>query len=800
MKKKSRIRIVFLIVFTMILAMGMTAFAMEPSIIIPSSDSIAEDVYEEIVIDEEIPRDTEKEEAVDEEKEEVVDEEKEEAVDEEKEEAVDEEKEEAVDEEKEEAVDEEKEEAVDEEKEEAVDEEKEEVVDVKLKIHHILLEGDLGEFVEEFYDFDVGDNIRGSDFAIQEENLIFVGSSPEEFEIVNGENIIKLYYQLEDESGYKSESSDFPEGEGREIKSPYIEEFIEGSLGPFLGVNRINHKNLRLMNQEFYLDEINNKIWPEPGSLNINKTGQAVEGSGNQWDILLEIQGKNLKKTTDIVLVIDRSGSMQGERIQNAKIAAKAFVNNLLVDETNDNVRIAIVSFASDVSINANFQGYLNKQTLINAIDGISAVGGTHIQAGLRQADALLNGSTADYKNIVLLGDGAATFSYAITNPNDYLEFWYTSGTGTFFNPYRYHYRTTSNVPQSQFNYSSTVGNGSSDHFEYASSGSNRYNYRHGASSVAEAGFTRAKGNIIYSIALGAGTEGEWTLENIADSGNYYVTSSPQALEPIFNEIAGRIAFAATNAVVTDPLGDMYSILGINSSNYNDLIEISHGTLIYDTSTDTISWNIGTINEGVNYWMRYTVTLDYSAEGGVFYPANKPTYIDYINIDGDMAKKYFPIPEFRLRSLIITKFIENSSYPNQEFDIVLEGPTGPYSKIFTISIKDGESKTIKGLLPGSYTLKEIIPMNYDLEGMSGGNTSNISGNTYSLNILENDWNVAITVTNKRTNDGWFYDDDERENNFSVGIITVVSRIILEDEFKIEELMVYGDKSKVIKIG
>ena len=56
--------------------------------------------------------------------------------------------------------------------------------------------------------------------------------------------------------------------------------------------------------------------------------------------------------------------------------------------------------------------------------------------------------------------------------------------------------------------------------------------------------------------------------------------------------------------------------------------------------------------------MKYRVTLDYSAEGGVFYPANKPTYIEYENIDGNDAKKYFPIPEFRLRALTFTKTLK----------------------------------------------------------------------------------------------------------------------------------------------
>lgn len=642
-----------------------------------------------------------------------------------------------------------------------------------LTVNHILAEGDEEQIIdtEILEDLEVGTIVNSSDYIKDYEEYSFSYCSIEELTLIEGENIINIYYEYEYElldDGYIPEAPDFPIGEGETIEAPYIEEFPPESLGPFedeIGNFRLNHRRTLL-----YDDEINNKEWPQPGSLNINKSGERVEGSGNQWEITLEIEGKNLKKTTDIVLVIDRSGSMGDDnKMANAKIAAKAFVNNLLV-EGNGNIRIAIVSFASNVTINSNFQGYSGKQALLSAIDGISAYGGTFTQAGIKQGNALLNGSDADYKSMVLLSDGAATYSYGIYNPNNYLEYWYRSGSGGFFNPYVYHYRTTSSVPQSEFKYNAdAVGNGRDEHYRYGSSGNERYNYRHGASAVAEAGFGKSEDYEIYSIALSAGEEGEWTLENVASPGNYYPTSDSEALEPIFTEIAGRISHAATNAVVTDPLGEMYSILGINSSNYDSLITVSHGTISYDTATDTISWNIGTISEGNRYWMKYTVALDYSAEGGVYYLANKPTYIDYTNIDGLAAKKYFPIPEFRLRALKFTKLLENSNGENKEFDIVLEGPTGQYKKVWTVSLKQGESKAIKGLLPGTYTIKEIVPMNYKLINMSGGSITYVTKNTYELVICEDDWNISINVENKKDNDGWFWHDpDPKVNSFKVG--------------------------------
>ena len=637
----------------------------------------------------------------------------------------------------------------------------------KLTINHILRVGQEETVINTgtIEGLEIGMIVKGLDYTLKDGGLTFLESSPEELALVEGENTINLYYEVLD--FYIPESPDFPPDQGETIDAPYIEEFAPGSLGPFQTEDNKMLRSFNMMESESYEDGINNKIWPQPGSLNINKTGEPVPGTGNQWEITLELEGKNLKKTTDIVLIIDRSGSMKGDKMTNAKAAAEAFVNTLLNDQSDDNIRIAIVSFADDVTVNSGFQGYSGKQTLINAIEGLQAREGTYTQAGIKQGSELLKGSEADYKNLVLLSDGAATYSYEINDPDSYLELCYS---GFLLNLYR----TTSSVPEDHFNYSTSVGYGTYEYTLYKSYHDNvryYYNYyRHGASAVAEAGFAKNKDQVIYSIALDAGTEGEWTLGNVANPGNYYSTSDPTSLQPIFLEIAGRISYAATNVIVTDQLGDMYSILGINSSNYNSLIIVSHGTVSYDTSTDTIIWNIGTISEGNHYWMKYTVALDYSADGGKFYLANKPTYVDYKNIDGDNAKKYFPIPEFRLRALTFTKSLNNSKCgdENKEFDIILEGPTGQYKRIWAISLKPEESKAIKGLLPGTYTVKEIVPMNFKLVNMSSGAINKISGNSYQLVIGENDWNVSVNIVNERDNDGWFYDDNENINNFSVG--------------------------------
>ncbi|MDD6235776.1 MAG: VWA domain-containing protein, partial [Clostridiales bacterium] len=57
-----------------------------------------------------------------------------------------------------------------------------------------------------------------------------------------------------------------------------------------------------------YYNDLN---YPDAGAVNLEKTATLVEDTQNQWDIQLKVEGKNMpSKPTDVVLVIDTSGSM----------------------------------------------------------------------------------------------------------------------------------------------------------------------------------------------------------------------------------------------------------------------------------------------------------------------------------------------------------------------------------------------------------------------------------------------------------------------------------------------------------
>ena len=158
-------------------------------------------------------------------------------------------------------------------------------------------------------------------------------------------------------------------------------------------------------------------------------------GVENQFNITLTVTTQErlqeIPATTDsaVVLVMDTSGSMGGDRLTAAKKAAKDFVDKYVKDsKTTDKRYAALVGFDDDAITvrgwtnltegTSDFKKFIDKlavkvkQTLL----GYTYTGGTNMEGGLQLAYNLINsGKTGVLKdckniNIVLLTDGCPTF------------------------------------------------------------------------------------------------------------------------------------------------------------------------------------------------------------------------------------------------------------------------------------------------------------------------------------------------------------------------------------------------------
>lgn len=420
--------------------------------------------------------------------------------------------------------------------------------------------------------------------------------------------------------------------------------------------------------------------WPAEGSINLSKKAQPVDEESGLYEVTLTIQGKNYSTTSDVVLVIDCSGSMEGTKLTNTRKAAKAFGDKLLTE--NSTTRIAIVTFIDTATAynSGHFYTASELDAFKKAIDKATyANGGTNQQAGIHVAQQLLASasSTGKQKNIVILSDGEPTYSHPFVATATYAncEAWTEIGCPRGGN--------ITNIGAFTPDYNTVIGSGGAFTTSYNAyvnatctehGKTSRLSYgvyaldgtvtrtsgtNNGVATIWEANQAKAAGTTIFSVALQAGTEGENTLKGCASDAakGYFAIANNDNVETkltaAFETIAGSIAKAATNGSVTDPMSQYVNLAftgdpkvtnsldEYNAGGYD--VYLSQGTVT--RSGETLNWNVGDINEGTPAVMKYRVTLKDGLSKDRTYPTNDTTTFNYTDYQDQETSKDFEIPQ-----------------------------------------------------------------------------------------------------------------------------------------------------------
>jgi Ca-activated chloride channel family protein len=126
-----------------------------------------------------------------------------------------------------------------------------------------------------------------------------------------------------------------------------------------------------------------------------------------------DVEGR-VRAPMALAIVIDRSGSMAGEKMERAREAAKQLVSRL-----EDRDQVAIISYATDYSVDVPLVSLArsDRARLLRVIDQIYDGGGTNLSGGLEAGLAELRRAEGSglVSRLVLISDGNA--NQGITDP-----------------------------------------------------------------------------------------------------------------------------------------------------------------------------------------------------------------------------------------------------------------------------------------------------------------------------------------------------------------------------------------------
>ena len=482
------------------------------------------------------------------------------------------------------------------------------------------------------------------------------------------------------------------------------------------------------------------------GEILLSKTASKKDlEKGRSADVTLTVNANGFTTVdkTDVVLVLDRSSSMNGTPMENTKTAAKDLIELLITDKTKAKTRAAIVTYGSGLLTSYTSDSLTNDvTTLKSTIDSIPRSifnQGTNVHAGLLKAEKLLGSSGTDtQKIIILLSDGGPTL---------YL------GSGNML-----------------------CGTGKSDRPDDSKGCTVNGNNRPSTVANAEATTIKSSGTKIYTVGFTSGADMTF-LGNIASNPTEkysYTASDYEGLKETFKKIVNDFTTVATDAVVTDIVPAGFQIKKGTLPAGATAIENKDGTT-------TITWVIGDIKSTENNKLTYTVEAKQGEYGSMY--TNVSATINAKSVDGnpkygssnpislDFDKPYVPIPgvtvkddyyDIKQGTTFITPakkgILDNDELKHKNLDenatvtdrivLVYDNETNGKAENITLN-QDGtfSYNATKDTL-GEITYKYYVETTVTIDGKSQVVRSNVT--TIKLNVIKNPTKYVVNYLEKGT--------------------------------------------------
>ena len=482
------------------------------------------------------------------------------------------------------------------------------------------------------------------------------------------------------------------------------------------------------------------------GEILLSKTASKKDlEKGRSADVTLTVNANGFSTVdkTDVVLVLDRSSSMNGTPMENTKTAAKDLIELLITDKTKDNTRAAIVTYGSDLLPSYTSNSLTNDvTTLKSTIDSIPRSifnQGTNVHAGLLKAEKLLGSSGTDtQKIIILLSDGGPTL---------YL------GSGNML-----------------------CGTGKSDRPDDSKGCTVNGNNRPSTVANAEATTIKNSGTKIYTVGFTSGADMTF-LGNIASNPTEkysYTASDYEGLKETFKKIVNDFTTVATDAVVTDIVPKGFKIKEGTLPAGATAVENKDGTT-------TITWKIGDIKSTATNSLTYTVEAKTGEYGSMYTNASatinaksvdgNPKYGSSNQISLDFDKPYVPIPgviveddyyDIKQGTTFITPaekgILDNDELTHKNLDknatvtdrivLVYDDETNGKAENITLNQDGTFSYNATKETLGKITYKYYVETTVTIDGKSQVVKSDVK--TITLNVIKNPTKYVVNYLEKGT--------------------------------------------------
>ena len=477
----------------------------------------------------------------------------------------------------------------------------------------------------------------------------------------------------------------------------------------------------------------------QENGVTISKKVTRYNAADGTYDIELKVKGSTEvvqnNKILDIVLVMDTSGSMEGKSLENAKKAANNFVDKLLPQ--NNNVNIGIVSFAEKGEIKSGLTR--NVTTLKNAINGLKADGGTYTQQGLEKAAAILNGTSAEHKKVmVVIGDGEPTYAngehpnfdkggfYRIHNPatkRKGYEQWYGNAFKWLGRGYNSAHR---NYLVKLIN--GGFGNGTKERkgWGHVSWPFNLMDDYFEKSTLKAADTIKNNTEIItVGIDIENNDLAKSIMNKLATSGKYLKAGAVAGeLDKILDDIAEKLQKKVSEGVITDNMSEYVNCL-VNSVKLSGKSE-NLSPEISDKSITVRNINLGKDEELI---ISYKVKLKDNWKDGEFHKANGKTTLLPTKNGQEMD---FNVPEIRsdraTTSIVVNKKWVGNKVPDGLNELTFE-VIPKTSENYSITVKKDDNWT--GKLENLPKYKNGSKIEYNVAEPAGNNYEKVGNITKS---------------------------------------------------------------------